>query len=63
MGRREKWPEKVGRREKAGRKCREEGENRMLWEKGDIDEKVILFSFLSCVITRDGDGKIDVHCA
>ena len=25
MGRREKWPEKVGRREKAGRKCREEG--------------------------------------
>ena len=54
MGRREKWPEKVGRREKAGRKCREEGENRMLWEKGDIDEKVILFCFLSCVITRDG---------
>ena len=53
MGRREKWPEKVGRREKAGRKCREEGENRMLWEKGDIDEKVIFF-FLSCVITRDG---------
>ena len=54
MGRREKWPEKVGRREKAGRKCREEGENRMLWEKGDIDEKVILFFFLCCVITRDG---------
>ena len=47
MGRREKWPEKVGRREKAGRKCREEGENRMLWEKGDIDEKVILFFFFA----------------
>ena len=30
IGRREKWPEKVGRREKSGRKCREEGENEML---------------------------------
>ena len=30
IGRREKWPEKVGRRETAGRKCREEGENEML---------------------------------
>ena len=29
IGRREKWPEKVGR-EKSGRKCREEGENKML---------------------------------
>ena len=29
---REKWPDKVGRREKSGRKCREEGENEMLWE-------------------------------
>ena len=28
--RREKWPEKVGRREKLGRKCREQGENEML---------------------------------
>ena len=28
--RREKWPEKVGRSEKSGRKCREEGENEML---------------------------------
>ena len=27
---REKWSEKVGRREKSGRKCREEGENEML---------------------------------
>ena len=27
IGRREKWPEKVGRREKSGRKCRDEGEN------------------------------------
>ena len=30
IGRREKWPEKVGRRKKSGRKCREEGENEML---------------------------------
>ena len=29
IGKREKWPEKVGRREKSGRKCREEGENEM----------------------------------
>jgi len=28
--RRGKWPKKVGRREKSGRKCREEGENEML---------------------------------
>jgi len=26
IGRREKWPKKVGRMEKSGRKCREEGE-------------------------------------
>ena len=26
IGRREKWSKKVGRREKSGRKCREEGE-------------------------------------
>ena len=30
IGRREKWPEKVGRREKSGRKCREEVENEIL---------------------------------
>ena len=30
IGRREKWPEKGGRREKSGRKYREEGENEML---------------------------------
>jgi len=30
IGRREKWPKKVGRREKLGQKCREEGENEML---------------------------------
>ena len=30
IGRSEKGPEKVGRREKSGRKCREEGENEML---------------------------------
>ena len=30
IGRREKWPEKVGRREKLERKCWEEGENKML---------------------------------
>jgi len=30
IGRREKWPKKVERREKSGRKCREEGENKML---------------------------------
>jgi len=29
-GLREKWPKKVGRREKSERKCREEGENEML---------------------------------
>ena len=46
MGRREKWPEKVGRREKAGRKCREEGSRKQnVVEKGDIDEKVILVFF------------------
>ena len=32
IGRREKWPKKVRRREKSGRKSREEGENEMLWE-------------------------------
>ena len=30
IGRSEKEPEKVGRREKSGRKCRKEGENEML---------------------------------
>ena len=35
----------IGRREKSGRKCREEGENEMLWEQGDIDEKEILGLF------------------
>ena len=30
-GRREKWPKKVGRREKSGRKCREQGEIKC-WE-------------------------------
>ena len=30
IGRNEKGPEKVGRREKSERKCREEGENEML---------------------------------
>ena len=34
----------------------------MLWEQGDIDEKVILRLFLTCVMTRDEDGKIDIHC-
>ena len=59
MGRREKWPEKVGRREKAGRKCREEGENRMLWEKGDIDEKVILLFFFKLRNNKGwGMGKL-----
>ena len=28
-----------------GAKCREEGENEMLWESGDIDETVILDHF------------------
>ena len=32
IARREKWPEKVRRREKSGRKCREDGENEMLWD-------------------------------
>ena len=32
IGRREKWPEKGGRREKSGRKYREERENEMLGE-------------------------------
>jgi len=26
----EKWPKEIGRREKSGSKCREEGENEML---------------------------------
>ena len=30
IGRREKWPGKVGRREKSRRKCREKGENEVL---------------------------------
>jgi len=30
IGRTEKWPKKIGRREKSRRKCREEGENEML---------------------------------
>ena len=32
IGRGEKWPKKGGRREKSGRKYREEGENEMLGE-------------------------------
>ena len=36
-------------------KSREEGESEMLWERGDIDEKVILGVFLTCMMTiRDG---------
>ena len=42
--------EKVGKREKSGRKCREEGENEML-VVGDIDEKVKIMDFLTCVMT------------
>ena len=37
--------QKVGRREKLGGKCREEGENEML-VVGDIDEKVKIMDFL-----------------
>ena len=36
IGRREKWPEKVGRGKKSGRKCREEGENKKLGIKREI---------------------------
>ena len=36
---------------------REEGENEMLWEQGDINEEVILGLFLTSVMTRDGEMK------
>ena len=41
IGRREKWPEKEGRKEKSGRKCKEEWENETLgvgryWWEGNV---------------------------
>ena len=43
----EKGPEKVGRREKSGRKCREEG---------DYNEKVILWLFFNLCHDKAGWG-------
>ena len=43
----------IGRREKSGRKCKKEGENKMLWQQQrDIDEEVILGLILACMMTR-----------
>ena len=36
-----------------GVQSREEGENEMLWVQEDIDEKVLLWLFLTCVMARD----------
>ena len=55
IGRKEKWPKIVGRREKSGRKCREEGENEMLGvgRDGRGGDFVDFFSL------RDGKGFDD----
>ena len=54
--RREKWPEKVGRREKLERKCWEEEENKMLGvgRSGEISMRRQLFLW--------GHGEFGVHC-
>ena len=54
IGRREKWPKKVGRREKSGAKCREEGENEMLGVGRDGRGGDFMGFFLTCVMARGG---------